>query len=188
MGTPAAHPAWIRPVPNALTFLRLALAVALPFLPIHLWLPTIALAAATDGLDGWIARRFHATSDLGRLLDGVADKAFAFSAVLTLVTAGRTPWWHGALVLSRDFVVAALAARLAVTRRWEGFRDMQVRAAGKFATLAAFAWFLTLLFPTPESLSDSAFVVAAGASLWAAGDYLLQAARLRRRLRTGRGG
>lgn len=184
METGHAHPAWIRPVPNALTFLRLALAAALPFLPPPLLLPAIATAAATDVLDGSIARRFHATSDLGRLLDGIADKAFAASVVVTLVVSGRAAWWQGALVLARDLVVTALALRLAVTHRWEAFRHMQVRRAGKTATLAAFLWFAALLLPVPEPLRTAAFVAAAVASLWAATDYLAQAAKIRRARRT----
>ena len=183
MRTTPTRPAWIHPVPNALTFLRLALAVALPFLPTGLWLPAIATAAATDVLDGWIARRFHAVTDLGRIIDGVADKAFAASAVLTIVLAGRAAWWEGALVLSRDFVVTALAARLALTRDWEGFRLMRVRGAGKAATLAAFLWFASAVLGAPAVLHAVLFVVAAGVSLWAAADYLAQAVRLRRRAR-----
>lgn len=183
METAHPHPAWIAPVPNALTFLRLALAVALPLLPPGLLLPAIATAAATDVLDGSIARRFHATTDLGRLLDGIADKAFAASVVVTLVLTGRAAWWQGALVLTRDLVVTALALRLATTHRWEAFRHMQVRRAGKTATLAAFLWFGALLLPFPEPVRTVAFVAAAGASLWAATDYLAQAARLRRERR-----
>ena len=178
-----AHPSWIRPVPNALTFLRLALALALPFTPRPFWLPAILAAAATDFLDGWVARRFHATTELGRLLDGVADKAFALSTVVTLTLDGSAEPWQGLVVLARDLVVAALAGWLAVAHRWAGFRHMQVRWAGKLSTLLAFAWFATLLLSASPSLRAWAFALAAAVSLWAAGDYLAQAARLRRRAR-----
>jgi cardiolipin synthase len=178
--TGSAHPAWVGPIPNALTFLRLALAVAMPLSPRPWWLALVLSAAATDFLDGWIARRFHATTDLGRLLDGVADKAFAFSTVVALTLGGAAEPWQGLVVLARDLVVAVLAAWLAVAHRWEGFRHMKVRWGGKLATLLAFAWFSTLLLSAPPAIRTSAFALAAAASLWAAGDYLAQAVRLLR--------
>src|SRR5205814_9256066 len=111
--------AWIRPVPNVLTFLRLALAVALPFLPREMRIAAILAAAATDFLDGYVARRYHAVTDLGRLLDGVADKVFALATVVTLTLDGTAAAWQGALVLARDAVVTALAVRLAAPHLWE---------------------------------------------------------------------
>jgi phosphatidylglycerophosphate synthase len=173
-----AH-AWIRPVPNVLTFLRLVLAGVLPLVPPAWRLPVILAAAASDGLDGWIARRFHAITDLGRLLDGVADKAVSLAVVVTLTLDGTMRPWEGLLVLARDLVVAALAVWLALTHAWAGFRHMQVRWAGKLTTLLVFAWFATLLLPAPAELRTAVFVLAAGASLLAAADYLAQAVRLR---------
>jgi cardiolipin synthase (CMP-forming) len=178
---PSSSPAWVRPLPNGLTFLRLALAFVLPFVPPSLRLPLVATAAATDGLDGWIARRFRATSELGRLLDGVADKAFALSVVVTLTLAGAMAPWQGLLVLTRDLVVAALACWLALQHAWAGFQHMQVRWPGKLATLFAFLWFLTLLLGAPYAVHTSAFVLAAAVSVWAATDYVFQfVAHLRR--------
>jgi CDP-diacylglycerol--glycerol-3-phosphate 3-phosphatidyltransferase len=158
----------------------LALAALLPFVPAPLRLPLVATAAFTDFLDGWIARRFGATTELGRLLDGVADKAFALAVVVTLTLTGEMRPWQGPLVLARDLVVAALAAWLAVRHSWAGFRLMQVRWAGKVTTLFTFLWFLALLLGAPEVVRTPLFVVAAASSLWAAGDYVAQfVARLR---------
>jgi cardiolipin synthase (CMP-forming) len=171
---PPTAPSWVRPVPNALTFLRLALAFVLPFVPPSLRLPLVAIGAATDFLDGWIARRFDATTELGRVLDGVADKAFALAVVVTLTWDGAMAPWQGFLVLARDLVVVALAAWLATRHTWKDIRRMQVRWAGKLTTLCAFLWFLALLLHAPTAVSTVLFVCAAGASLWAAGDYLAQ--------------
>ena len=52
--TPPPAAAWIRPIPNLLTGLRLVLAVALPFAPPAWWLPIVLSAGVTDALDGWI--------------------------------------------------------------------------------------------------------------------------------------
>jgi phosphatidylglycerophosphate synthase len=176
-----AHPAWIAPVPNALTFSRLGLAVAWPFLPHPLRLPAVVAAAVTDGLDGWIARRFGAASELGRLLDGVADKAFALSVGLTLTLEGTVRPWEGPLVLARDLVVAGIAAWAAATHGKAGLRHMRVRAAGKATTFFAFAWFATVLVPAPEPWRVAAFVLAAAVSVAAAVDYLRQAVLVTRR-------
>ena len=180
MNSPRSY-AWVRRVPNVLTFLRLALAIALPFVPRGWRIAAILAAAATDFLDGYVARRFHAVTDLGRLLDGVADKVFALATVVTLTLDGTAAVWQGTIVLARDVVVTALAIRLAAAHRWEGFRHMQVRWAGKLTTLLAFAWFTTLLLGAPALLRDIAFSLAAAASLWASADYLAQASKLARR-------
>ena len=182
----APHPAWVHPIPNALTFGRLALAVALPFAPPSLRIATVLLAALTDFLDGWIARRFHAGTALGRLLDGVADKAFAASVVVTLTLDGTMRPWQGPVVLARDLVVVALTPWVAVAHGPRGLRPMQVRHAGKLATLLAFVWCATLLLPAAPPVRDGAFVLAAAASLWAAGDYLVRAQQLRASSEEGR--
>lgn len=178
--------AWIRPLPNLLTGLRLVLAGVLPFAPPGLRLPIVATAAATDALDGWIARRFGAATHLGRLLDGVADKAFALAAVATLAWDGSLTLLQGLVVLARDLVVAALAAWLAARHAWSAFQHMQVRLAGKATTLLVFLWLLLLLLHAPEGVSTGAFVLAAAASLWAAGDYLAQFVQHLRRARAPR--
>ncbi len=184
---PPAGPAWARPVPNLLTALRLGLAAALPFVPDGTRLAVVLAAAASDGLDGWIARRFHATSPLGALLDGAADKAFAASAVVTLSGAGRMPLVEGLVVLARDLVVAGLAALAVRQRAWSAFRHMRPRASGKLTTLLAFVWFLTLLLDPLELARTPAFVLAGLASLAAAADYLRQYLRLRPHVHADRG-
>jgi CDP-diacylglycerol--glycerol-3-phosphate 3-phosphatidyltransferase/cardiolipin synthase len=167
----AASPRWIAPVPNLLTALRLALAAAFPFVPEAWRIPVVAVAGASDFLDGWIARRFHATSDLGRLLDGVADKAFTLSAVVTLVLAGLAPWWAGLLAMARDLAVAAMTLWCAATGRLREFRDVRPRVLGKVTTGFAFLWLLTLLVPPLAPARWPALVLAAVASVAAAIDY-----------------
>lgn len=176
---PASPSVWIRQVPNLLTVLRLMLAAALPFVPRDQRLLVVLSAAVSDGLDGWIARRFHATSHVGRLLDGAADKAFALSVVSTLVHDGSISLGQGLLVLTRDLIVTGLAVRAVAQRAWSAFRHMRPRLSGKLTTLLAFLWFLTLLIAALEPLRTPAFVLAALASVAAAADYLVQYARLK---------
>jgi CDP-diacylglycerol---glycerol-3-phosphate 3-phosphatidyltransferase len=89
-----------------------------------------AVAMATDWVDGWWARRNDRTSDLGRILDPVADKLLVMAALIMLV--GRVlPAWMVAAVIAREFLVTGL--RLAALERGVviGARDL-----GKLKTWA----------------------------------------------------
>ncbi|MGH2996361.1 MAG: CDP-diacylglycerol--glycerol-3-phosphate 3-phosphatidyltransferase [Gaiellaceae bacterium] len=89
-----------------------------------------AVAMATDWFDGWWARRTGRTSDLGRLLDPVADKLLVMAALIMLV--GRVlPAWMVAAIITREFLVTGL--RLAAIERGVvmGARDL-----GKLKTWA----------------------------------------------------
>jgi len=71
------------------------------------------LAGVSDGLDGYLAKRFHWTSDLGKLLDPAADKLLLVSVFVSLTWLGLVPRWLTAAVVSRDAMIAlgALAFR-----------------------------------------------------------------------------
>ncbi len=112
---------------------------------------TFALAAASDALDGYLARHFDQRSRLGTFLDPVADKVLMWSAVLTLSFAGweqALPLWYAALVLARDIiqlsgaiVIGHIAGDIEVVPHW----------TGKLATalqVAAIGWVL-LAVPAP---------------------------------------
>jgi CDP-diacylglycerol--glycerol-3-phosphate 3-phosphatidyltransferase len=87
-----------------------------------------ALAMATDWLDGWWARRTEQSSDLGRLLDPVADKLLVLTALIMLV--GRVlPAWMVAAIVAREFLVSGL--RLAALQRGV---VMTARDLGKLKT------------------------------------------------------
>jgi cardiolipin synthase (CMP-forming) len=67
------------------------------------------LAGASDAADGFIAKRFHASSELGAYLDPVADKALLVSVFITLGLKGALPAWLIVLVVSRDlFIIGAM--------------------------------------------------------------------------------
>jgi cardiolipin synthase (CMP-forming) len=77
-----------------------------------MWL--FALAAVSDGLDGYLAKRFHWTSDLGKLLDPAADKLLLVSVFVSATWLGLVPRWLTAAVVGRDALIAlgALTFRL----------------------------------------------------------------------------
>ena len=72
-------------VPNGLSILRMALGIAFPWLPERFRLATVLVAALSDAFDGFAARRLHAESDTGQLLDPIADRTFVLLVAGTLV-------------------------------------------------------------------------------------------------------
>lgn len=104
----AVHPQ----LPNAITIVRILCA------PVFLWLlladagaggglrwaaaVLFIVAIATDGVDGYIARRYRIVSDLGKLLDPIADKALTGVAFVGLSLLGELPWWITIVVLIRE--------------------------------------------------------------------------------------
>lgn len=76
-----------------------------------LW--TFVIAAASDSIDGLLARILDQRSHLGGILDPIADKALVMSALVVLIVEGRLPWWLLGLVVFRDawMVVGALVVR-----------------------------------------------------------------------------
>ncbi|ROR35072.1 CDP-alcohol phosphatidyltransferase family protein [Inmirania thermothiophila] len=119
-GRPGASP-W-RHIPNALSLLRIVLVVPIVMAAARgrYWeaLVWFVLAAVTDGLDGYLARRFGWRSRLGGFLDPAADKLLLVASYLLLARQGLLPAWLAALVVGRDlFIVGgSLLFRLMVGR------------------------------------------------------------------------
>ena len=87
------------------------------------------VAAATDWLDGWIARRRGEVTTLGTLLDPIADKLLTSSAFISLVELGLAPAWMIVVIVGREFAVSGMRSVAAA----RGF-VMRASAWGKFKT------------------------------------------------------
>jgi cardiolipin synthase (CMP-forming) len=61
----------------------------------------------SDGVDGMLARRLHAESQVGLMLDPVADKLFVMSTAFVLAWQGALPWWVAAALVARDVLILA---------------------------------------------------------------------------------
>ncbi len=105
---------YMKPVPNILTVIRMLLIPVFVYAYYHpgLWLPgrmlamTIFIAASlTDLLDGYIARKYNAISNFGRLFDPVADKLMTISALVCFVESGIVPWTFAALVIGKELLM-----------------------------------------------------------------------------------
>ncbi|MDJ0865635.1 MAG: CDP-diacylglycerol--glycerol-3-phosphate 3-phosphatidyltransferase [Myxococcota bacterium] len=180
-GRPPAERLWN--LPNTITMLRTA---AVPVLMVLPWLhedrlasQVIAwifiLAAVTDLVDGWLARRGQQVTRIGKLLDPLADKLLVSTALIVLLTAGRIPDWGMPMVVvivGRELAVTGLRG-LAVERgqvmaaAWSG----KVKAVFQNIAIGA------LLFPTPTlglpaHVIGLGFLVAAtGLTLWSGYGY-----------------
>ncbi len=133
-------------VPNAITLVRLAC------IPVFLWLlfgadrqtaaaVLLAVLGATDWVDGFVARRYHQVSTVGKVLDPVADRVLVVTAVIAIIVHGAVPVWFGAATLAREVVVSGavlLLASLGATR----IDVLWVGKAGTFALMFAYPAFL----------------------------------------------
>ncbi len=104
-------------VPNALTVFRLLLVPVFIYLKfVDTWsaqwwaLLVFCVAAATDQLDGKIARAYGLVTDFGRVVDPIADKALTLSAFIILSMQGVLPWWFTILVAIRELGITVMRA------------------------------------------------------------------------------
>lgn len=104
-----------RQLPNIITIVRILCA------PVFLWMlladggddgalrwwaaVLFIVAIATDGIDGWLARRNDIVTDLGKILDPIADKVLTGFAFIGLSILGELPWWVTAIVLVREISI-----------------------------------------------------------------------------------
>jgi len=131
-----AEPFWN--VPNSLTMARLALSLVVFALVGHSWywsaLVVFVLAAVTDGLDGYFARRLGQSTALGRQLDPLVDKVIVCGVFIHLLTApgdtGLAPWMVTTIVV-RELLIQGLRSHLE-----GGGRAFGAVMAGKLKTVA----------------------------------------------------
>jgi CDP-diacylglycerol--glycerol-3-phosphate 3-phosphatidyltransferase len=189
-------------LPNLLTGLRLVLALVVFFAlaaaagsvpgvaagaALHRPLTALAfaafvVAAVTDFFDGWLARRWDATSIWGAILDPIADKVLTCAAVLGLMALapGAAIAVPGALILFREFAVSALreviaprGLKLPVTLLAKWKTTVQLVALG--AEMAVAAW--PGLGAGVALAAHALLWIAAAITLVTGGQYLAQAAR-----------
>lgn len=174
-------------VPNALSVLRLL------GVPLFLWLllgphadgwalGVLAASGVTDWADGVLARRLNQYSDLGALLDPLADRLYILAALVGLVLRHIVPLWLAATIVGRDLILGA--ALVLLNRR--GIAPPQVHYLGKAATFCLlYAFPFLLLGAHPGTISAVARPIAwaftiwgTALYLWAGGLYLVQTRQL----------
>jgi cardiolipin synthase (CMP-forming) len=125
----------VKHVPNLLTAARLALTPYLFWLMVrHQYgtiIPWFIVIAVTDVVDGFLARRFGASSRLGAYLDPLADKVLLSGTFLVLALTGAMEGWLAVVVLGRDAVILVAAGVLYLTA---GRRNFPPSPWGKLST------------------------------------------------------
>ena len=161
-------------LPNLLTLLRI---LAAPVVVVALLGETpngdalaagvFALAALTDGLDGYFARSRDAVTTFGKLMDPVADKLLIAAALVSLVSLDRLAAWVAMVIIAREFAVTGLR-QLAM----EHGEVIQASAWGKVKTAAQIAMVLVLILVDDSPLWVDALVYATVAiTILSAADY-----------------
>ncbi len=166
-------------IPNLLSCSRLVLAggfVALGARDARVGL--IGLAAVTDFLDGWVARRVHATSRWGAMLDPIADRVFVLTVVGTFLFTGALGTAAYFILISRDLATAVgfLVARIIPWLRPVHFK---ARLLGKLVTVLQLLTLVAVL-TAPRTVPVLLGAVAAASGL-AIADYTLALWRARAR-------
>jgi CDP-diacylglycerol--glycerol-3-phosphate 3-phosphatidyltransferase len=178
---PTAERLWN--LPNTITIVRTAVVPVLLLLPwaqdsrlgsqILAWL--FIVAAVTDLVDGWLARRGQQVTNIGKLLDPLADKLLVATALIVLLEADRIPSWGAPMVvviIGRELAVSGL-------RGLAGSQGhvMAAARAGKIKTLLQNIAIGALLFPTPQwglpahSIGLAFLVAATAITLWSGYGY-----------------
>src|SRR5271165_1889035 len=144
-------------IPNLLTFGRI---VAIPFFVWLLDVPTpvrgfwaailFTLAAITDLLDGYLARKLGVVSVLGKFLDPLADKLIVMAALVWLVPMGRVPAWVVVLLLARELSVTGLRSVAAsegvvISAGHEGKTKTALQMIGIVALVLGYPYHLSYL-------------------------------------------
>ena len=177
-------------IPILLTWLRIVLIplmIAVYYVP-ESWVHGVGrnlaatlifvVAAATDWLDGYLARRLDQTSAFGAFLDPVADKLMVASALIMLVQLDRLDAIIAAIIIGREITISALREWMA---QIGAHRSVAVSMIGKIKTTAQMAAIPLLLYQAPVDgfnvLQAGTWLIyiAAVLTLWSMGYYMRMA-------------
>lgn len=186
---------WNSP-PNLVTYSRIALVVVFIVLDVMAgpwgqsdislrWVAAILfiVAASTDKLDGWMARRYNQVTELGKLMDPIADKLLICSALIIASIHGEFWWWATALFLLREIGITLM--RFLVID--EGGSVIAASQAGKYKTLFECVGLAMLMVPLFDqwapyaSVCQAVILLALVLCLYSGGEYLVSFFNARKR-------
>ena len=180
-------------LPNLLTMFRMVLIpvfVSLLFYQKFGWaLGVFMLAGVTDGLDGLLARRFDQKSQLGMILDPIADKMLLVTSFIVLSMPSISPqplprhfpvpFWVTAAVFSRDIFIIVGAAAINIVTGFKGFRPSML---GKINTtiqiLAIIAILIAARFPSVSGYLPTVYTTVFALAVFSGVHYVYFASRL----------
>jgi cardiolipin synthase len=170
----------MRHIPNIICLFRIALIV--PLLQamlageqLHI-LALFSLASVSDALDGYLAKRFNWTSELGRFLDPLADKLLLVSVFVTAAWLDIAPWWVAAVAVARDLVIAGGAL---IYRLWFGPLRGRPTIISKINTGMQIVYLLAVILASaiglpPREMLAALAVVMVLTTLASGADYVVR--------------
>jgi len=173
----------LRHLPNAICVLRIALTwptvTAINSGEYVTALLLFAIAAISDGVDGYLAKRFNWVSDLGRALDPLADKILLVAVFLALTWQGLVPVWLATAAIARDVLISAGAI---IYRLWFGDPNGRPTVISKINTALQIAVLVVVLLVAAEVLVVNGLVlilsiVTFATTVASGADYLARFAR-----------
>lgn len=177
-------------IPNLLTFMRMALIPAFASMLFYghykLGLAFFVVAGITDGIDGFLARRFKQESELGTIIDPIADKLLMTTAfvilslpnVLPQVRHLPVPFWVTATVIGRDVLILTVAAAINIITGFRGFRPSWL---GKLSTLVQVLAVTLILISAVSGVNfylPTSYTIVALLAFASGVHYIFQVARL----------
>lgn len=159
-------------IPNFLSILRLVLVPVFLYLLLDgqnvAALLVLVLASASDWFDGFIARKFNQVTNLGVVLDPLADRLYIFATLIGLTINGNIPVWLATVVIARDVLLLVGYPVLAS----HGYGPLPVHFLGKAATFALLYAFPLLLLADIWVTAEAIILpIAWGFAFWGIGLY-----------------
>jgi cardiolipin synthase len=174
-------------LPNLFTLARLALAPIIVYAILNrrafAALCIFAVAAATDVIDGYLARHFGAATAAGAFLDPIADKLLLTGVYLALALGGRVPWWLVGVIFGRDLLILAASTVALLATKLRAFPpSVWGKASTFFQILTAVAFLGRDAFASPLLATISAALIwpTLALTVWSGIHYGWRGARLLR--------
>lgn len=155
--------------------------------PARWWaLGLFVVGMATDGIDGYVARRFDLVTNLGKILDPIADKVLIGGALVGLSLLGELPWWVTGLILLREVGITVFRLAVLSDQVIPASRGGKVKTVSQFVALTLALAPLSALWGQPMDIVNTVLMTWVVIITLATGvDYLVDGIRQQRRLRRG---
>ncbi|MGQ9896830.1 MAG: CDP-alcohol phosphatidyltransferase family protein [Acidobacteriota bacterium] len=184
-------------IPNLVTLFRILLVPIFVVCFLRSWfgwaMVAFALAGLSDAVDGWLARRLQAQSQLGQALDPIADKLLMLASYIVMAIPSEAnlpiPWWLSGVVIGRDVGIVVTAAIIAQVT---GFQDFKPSLPGKVSTFCQVAliviYLMAQMWTVVDPLLPACVAVVFGMTVYSGLHYIWFVAREVRDFRCRMGG
>ncbi|CAB4893790.1 MAG: CDP-diacylglycerol--glycerol-3-phosphate 3-phosphatidyltransferase [Actinobacteria bacterium] len=181
--------------PNIITVVRML------FAPVFVWLLLVSsdqpsdagrwiatalfvVGMATDGIDGYIARRYNMVTDLGKILDPIADKVLTGAALVALSIIAELPWWVTIVILIREVGITVFRMAVLSDQVIPASRGGKIKTVAQFVAITSALLPLSAIWGQPMNIINTVLMsVVVALTLVTGVDYLVDGIRQQRALR-----